>query len=122
MTSVGRLSEPTARLPVGDADHGPVAALVRKEVEHVGRDHLDRVLVDDPKERLQIERYRPQRVRPSPASHELEISCRRADRPSAKRTSPTGEEDRMRHGNNVITGRSHVRIKDTGMHDGSPVY
>jgi hypothetical protein len=47
---------------------------MRQEVEHIHREHLDGVLADHHEERLQIERHRPQRVRPSATRHELEIA------------------------------------------------
>jgi hypothetical protein len=45
-----------------------------QELEHVGGRHLDWVLVDHRKERLQIESDCPQGVRPGPPSHELQIA------------------------------------------------
>jgi hypothetical protein len=44
-----------------------------QEIEHVDSGDLDRVLADNGEERLQVERHRPQSVRPRPARHELQI-------------------------------------------------
>jgi hypothetical protein len=44
-----------------------------EEVEHIHRSDLARILRDHREEHLQIERHRPQRVRPRPASDELQI-------------------------------------------------
>jgi hypothetical protein len=52
---------------------GRVAPPVSQEIEHIRRGDLDRVLADNREERLQVERDRPQRVRPTPARHELQI-------------------------------------------------
>ena len=62
-----------SRLAIREPHHGAVASLVGQELEDIGRDHGDRVLVDDREERLQVEGDRPQRVRPRPSGHELEI-------------------------------------------------
>ena len=61
------------RLPVTEPDHAAIAALLREELEHIRRRNLPRAHPDDSEERLQIERHRPQRVQPSPTSHELQI-------------------------------------------------
>ena len=45
-----------------------------EELEHVRRGDLDRILRHDREERLQIERHRPQRVRPSTTGDELQIA------------------------------------------------
>jgi len=47
---------------------------MRQELEYVDGRHSDRVLRHDGEERLQIERHRPQRVGPCPASNELQIA------------------------------------------------
>ena len=60
-------------LPIAQPNHGAVAALLREELEHVSRRDISRVLPDNGEERLQIERNRPKRVRPSPARNELQI-------------------------------------------------
>jgi hypothetical protein len=46
---------------------------MRQELEHIRRGDLDRVLPGHLEERLQIKGDRPQRVRPAPARHELQI-------------------------------------------------
>jgi hypothetical protein len=61
-------------LAVRHPHHCPVAALMGQELEHVRRPHGHRVLRHDREEHLQIERHRPQRVRPAPARDELEIA------------------------------------------------
>ena len=91
-----------ARLAIRHPNHRPVAALMRQELEHVRRGHLDRVLVDDREERLQIERHRPQRVRPSPARHELQIASRPADHRARNGPHPPATTDRTRHGKKLI--------------------
>ena len=62
------------RLAIAHPDHGPVAALMGEELEHVGRLNVDRVFVDDGEERLQVERDRPQRVRSGSTRDELQIT------------------------------------------------
>ena len=62
------------RLAIAQADHRAVAALMSQELEHIRRRHLDRILADHREERLQIERHRPQRVRPRPTRDELQIT------------------------------------------------
>jgi hypothetical protein len=49
---------------------------VSEELEHVSRLHVDRLLVDDTEERLQVERDRPQRVGLNPTRHELQIAIK----------------------------------------------
>ena len=44
-----------------------------QKLEHIRRGDLHRILPGHRKERLQIEGHRPQRVRPAPARHELQI-------------------------------------------------
>jgi hypothetical protein len=44
-----------------------------QEIEHIRRGDLHRVLPGHREKRLQIEGHRPQRVRPAPAGHELQI-------------------------------------------------
>jgi hypothetical protein len=61
------------RLPGRQPHHRPVTALISQEIEHIRRGHLHRVLPDHQEERLQVEGHRPQRVRPAPARHELQI-------------------------------------------------
>ena len=61
------------RLPVRQPDHRPVPPLIGQEVEHIRRGDRHRALRDDSEERLQVESHRPQRVRPAPARHELQI-------------------------------------------------
>jgi hypothetical protein len=50
-----------------------LAALVSNEVEDVRRSDVDRILVDDREERLQIMGDGPQRVRSAPASNERQV-------------------------------------------------
>jgi hypothetical protein len=64
---------PVSPRAIAEPNHGAVAALLRKELEHVSRGDISRVLPGDGEERLQIERNRPKRVRPSPARDELQI-------------------------------------------------
>jgi hypothetical protein len=47
---------------------------VGQEVEHVGGDHLEWVLLDDLEEGLQVESDRPQRVGSGPPGHELQVA------------------------------------------------
>jgi hypothetical protein len=49
---------------------------MRQEIEHIRRGDLQRIFSGHPEERLQIEGHRPQRVRPAPARHELQIPVR----------------------------------------------
>ena len=51
-----------SRLTVAHPDHPAIAALMGQELEHIGRNHLDRLLVDHREERLEIEGDRPQAV------------------------------------------------------------
>jgi hypothetical protein len=46
---------------------------MREEVEHIGGDHLGRLVVGHREEGLQIMGDRPQRVRAGPAGDELEV-------------------------------------------------
>ena len=66
------------RLPISHPHHRPVTTLVGQELEHVGGPYLERVLRDDREGRLQIERDRAQRVRPSAPGHELQIAIQQA--------------------------------------------
>jgi hypothetical protein len=70
------------RLAVGEPDHRAVAALVGEELEDIGGNDGDRVLVDDGEERLQVEGDRPQGVRSGPTRHELQDRNRPADDPT----------------------------------------
>ena len=63
-----------SRLAIAHAHHRAITALRSEELEHVRRRHLHRVLRHHREERLQIERHRPQRVRPTPTSDELQIA------------------------------------------------
>jgi hypothetical protein len=109
------------RLTVADPHHGPVAPLVGDEVEDVGGGDLNRLLVDDGEERLQIVGDRPHRVRPRPPGHERQV---RVDDRIAQRAAgpPPGIEVRTSHGNWFIPACSRPRAEDTGIPDGSSVY
>jgi hypothetical protein len=61
------------RFAVGESDHRPITTLISQKLDYVSRCHRHRLLRHDREERLQIERHRPQRVRPSPPSHKLQI-------------------------------------------------
>jgi hypothetical protein len=60
-------------LPIRQPHHAAIPALMGQELEHIRRGDLHRALPGHREERLQIEGHRPQRVRPAPACHELQI-------------------------------------------------
>jgi hypothetical protein len=62
------------RLTVSQPHHAAVSPLVGQELEHVRRRDLHRVPGDHAEERLQVERHRPQRVRPRAPRHELQVT------------------------------------------------
>jgi hypothetical protein len=107
--------------PSGDPDHRAVAALGGDEVEDVRGDDLDRVLVDDREERLQIMGDRPQRVRPRPTGHERQVRInQRVTQREASLPASTRGSDQARE-------RVHPHMLPTAseMHgdpDGSSVY
>ncbi len=61
------------RLPVRQANHPAITPLLGQELKHVGRQHLDRFLVDHREERLQVEGRRPQCRRPGATCDELQV-------------------------------------------------
>jgi hypothetical protein len=72
--AAGDRSRRQTRLPINDPHHLAITALGGEELEHVRRRHRHRIPPHDAEERLQIERRRLQRVRPTPASNEVEIA------------------------------------------------
>ena len=93
-----------ARLAITDADHGTVSTLMREELEHVGSHHVERRLVDDREECLQVMSDSAQRVRPTPPTDELQVAvddgitqARNGSRPRAKRTGRQQGTDSSRH-------------------------
>jgi hypothetical protein len=109
------------RLPVRQPHHRPVAALMRQELEHIRRGDLDRGLPGHREERLQVERHRPQRVRPAPARHELQIPVHQ---PLAQ---PVTDLARARHKTHKTREAAHfstIPASDTRTRErhGSPVY
>jgi hypothetical protein len=68
--AIVRADSPTPGPPAAPPSGPP---LMRQELEHIGCDHLDRVLPGHLEERLQVKGHRAQRVRPAPARHELQI-------------------------------------------------
>ena len=101
---------------------GPVAALIGQELEHVRRHHLDRVLGDDREEHLQVERAPPAPCSVGTGPRRTPDSESTNGSPNAKRASPAGDDERIRHGTKVIPASSPPPVKCTGMPDGSPVY
>jgi hypothetical protein len=101
-----------ARLSIAQPDHRPVAALVSQEVEHISRDNIGRLLLDNREEPLEVERHRPERVRPGPASHELQVAV---DEWMAKRQAPL---TRRRRGPDETRDERHPRTMaaTTGNH------
>jgi hypothetical protein len=61
------------RLPIRQTHHRAIPTLLRQELEHIRGSDLEQVLADQSEERLQFESRRPQRVRPSPSSDELQV-------------------------------------------------
>ena len=102
------------RLTIRQSDHAAITALVSHELEHIRWSDLHRLLGDHREERLQIERHRPHRVRPSPAGDELQVPVNQRS-PSAKRVSPALVEDRIKHGNIVINPSSTIQLRYTGI-------
>ena len=91
------------RLAIRHADHRPVATLMSEELEHVRRPHRHRIRVDHGEEHLQVERHRPHRVRPTPASDELEIAV------NERITQRVTRLTRRRHGPDQTRERIHPR-------------
>ena len=109
------------RLPVRQPHHRPVPPLMRQELEHVRRGHRHRVLPGHLKERLQVEGRRPQRIRPAPARHELQIPVRQPV------TQPETDLARTRHETRKTREAAHfstipARDARTLERHGSPVY
>jgi hypothetical protein len=95
--------------------------LVTQKVGHVHCAHLLGVLADHGEERLQIERRRPQSVGPGPAGHELQIPInQRISQPIAALTIDTNPSLHARESSHP--NRFPVLLKNTRIHDGSPVY
>ncbi len=88
-----------------------------KEVQHVDGGDLGRVLHNHREERLEIERHRPQHVRPRPARHELQITIHQ---PMAQQipdlTGPRHSADKTREAAHRSTlpppGRMHPYASD----------
>src|SRR5207302_1094987 len=101
--------------------HRPVTPLIGQELEHIRRGDLDRALRDNGEERLQVESHRPQRVRPAPARHELQIPVHQ---PIAQ---PVTDLARPRHETHKTREAAHfstIPARDTRTLErhGSPVY
>ena len=85
-------------LAIRDPHHRPVAALIRDELEHIGRGDVDGILVDDREERLQIMDDRSQRVRTRPARDKRKVGVhqriaqRVAGLPTGRRGSDQARE------------------------------
>ena len=76
-----------------DADHRAVAALMGQELEHVHRPRrLTGASSTTAEEHLQIERHRPQRVRPTPPRDELEIGVHERITQRVARPHPTATQ------------------------------
>ena len=109
------------RLPVRQPHHRPVTPLMRQELEHIRRGDLHRVLPDHREERLQIEGHRPQRVRPAPARHELQIPVHQP------LTQAIPDLARPRHETRKTREAAHfstIPVRDARAQErhGSPVY
>jgi hypothetical protein len=94
---------PVSPRAIAEPHHGAVAALLRKELEHVRRSYGERFVGHDHEERLQIKRNRPKRVRPSPPSDELQIPV------DQRMTEPIPHPARHRHQAHQQRETSHDR-------------
>ena len=104
-----------SRLAVADPHHPAIAALMGQEVEDVGRDHLDRLLVDHAEEASSDRRPPPAACWHAAASDELEIRVHeRITEAIAKRSRRRGRTHEGWNGPRrqppppLVPGGSHV--------------
>ncbi len=123
-----------SRLAIGEPDHRAVAALVSEELEDIGRNDGDWVLVDDGEERLQVEGDRPARCSVWPDPPRTPDRNRSADDPTRigsllwKMTCGPGRE-RSSSGHVPSAGqkalrcqKDHMCIKRSGIPRAFPRY
>ncbi len=110
------------RLTVDETHDPPITALVGQEVEDIARHNLDRLLVDDREERLQVEGDRPQRVRPGLSRPRTPSTDLRVDGPGSSGPHRSGTRRGQESGRWSFRAPSQPGMEDTGMHCGSHVY